>query len=249
MAYYMDEQLLVDTGMINCVIISCASAKTALALAFCLRMRDMRYVFGLTSKDHLDFARSTDLFHEVFSYDNVASLPNNHTVVYMDFKCDGELRQQITLRMGTNLMYNMVVGPAVFQKKMKDQLFEKRAREVLFDESSWRERRRLVAEVTKTGRNEKLKYSYQAFIERMKKIITVKHINGVDGFVEMYDALYSNAAELHCNGTLWRPDSVSEQRNLVKRLNWRCFCRCVRCKSQTEDLVGKRQDLPVAKGK
>eukprot|EP00438_Fugacium_kawagutii_P012559 Skav207356 [mRNA] locus=scaffold426:177501:179655:- [translate_table: standard] len=40
----------------------------------------------------------------------------------MDFKCDGELRQQITLRMGTNLMYNMV---------------------------------------TKTGRNEKLKYSYQ----------------------------------------------------------------------------------------
>ncbi|CAK9025715.1 unnamed protein product [Durusdinium trenchii] len=194
MAYYMDEQLLVDTGMINCVIISCASAKTALALAFCLRMRDMRYVFGLTSKDHLDFARSTDLFHEVFSYDNVASLPNNHTVVYMDFKCDGELRQQITLRMGTNLMYNMVVGPAVFQKKMKDQLFEKRAREVLFDESSWRERRRLVAEVTKTGRNEKLKYSYQAFIERMKKIITVKHINGVDGFVEMYDALYSNAS-------------------------------------------------------
>lgn len=30
--------------MINCVIISCASAKTALALAFCLRMRDMRQV-------------------------------------------------------------------------------------------------------------------------------------------------------------------------------------------------------------
>ncbi|CAL1142848.1 unnamed protein product, partial [Cladocopium goreaui] len=192
MAYYMDEQLLVDTGMINCVIISCASAKTALALAFCLRMREMRYVFGLTSKDHLEFARSTDLFHEVFSYDDIESLPNNHTVVYMDFKCDGELRQQITLRMGTNLMYNMVIGPAVFQKKMKDQLFEKRAREVLFDESSWRERRRLVAEVTKTGRNEKLKHSYKAFIERMKQYITVKHVGSVDGFVKMYDALYSN---------------------------------------------------------
>eukprot|EP00913_Durusdinium_trenchii_P022059 g20729.t1 len=108
MAYYMDEQLLVDTGMINCVIISCASAKTALALAFCLRMRDMRYVFGLTSKDHLDFARSTDLFHEVFSYDNVASLPNNHTVVYMDFKCDGELRQQITLR--TEEVWHCICG-------------------------------------------------------------------------------------------------------------------------------------------
>jgi len=194
MAYYMDEQLLVDTGMISCVLISCASAKTALALAFCLRMRDMRYVFGLTSKEHLEFARSTDLYHEVFTYDDVDSLPNTHTVVYMDFKCDGELRQQITLRMGTNLMYNMVIGPAVFQKKMKDQVFEKRAREVLFDESSWRERRRMVAEVTKTGRNEKLKHSYQAFIDRMKKIIAVKHVKSVDGFAAMYDSLYSNAA-------------------------------------------------------
>ena len=31
-----------DARMINCAIISCASAKTALALAFCLRMREMR---------------------------------------------------------------------------------------------------------------------------------------------------------------------------------------------------------------
>eukprot|EP00931_Biecheleriopsis_adriatica_P106107 TRINITY_DN8061_c1_g1_i1.p1 TRINITY_DN8061_c1_g1~~TRINITY_DN8061_c1_g1_i1.p1 ORF type:complete len:481 (-),score=111.08 TRINITY_DN8061_c1_g1_i1:17-1459(-) len=194
MAYYMDEQLLVDTGMINSVIISCASAKTALALAYCLRMREMRYVVGLTSKEHLEFVRSTELYHEVYSYEDVASLPNNHTVVYMDFKCDGELRQQITSRMGTNLMYNMVIGPAVFQKKMKDQLFEKRAREVLFDESSWRERRRMVAEVTKTGRNEKLKYSYQAFIERMKKFMTVKRIDGFQDFKAMYEQLYSNAA-------------------------------------------------------
>merc|ERR1712178_450880 len=39
MAFYMDEQLLVDTGQINSVIISCASSKTAMALAFLLRLR------------------------------------------------------------------------------------------------------------------------------------------------------------------------------------------------------------------
>eukprot|EP00933_Yihiella_yeosuensis_P052223 TRINITY_DN50249_c0_g1_i1.p1 TRINITY_DN50249_c0_g1~~TRINITY_DN50249_c0_g1_i1.p1 ORF type:complete len:478 (+),score=91.40 TRINITY_DN50249_c0_g1_i1:153-1586(+) len=194
MAYYMDEQLLVDTGMINSVIISCASSKTALALAYCLRMRDMRYVVGLTSQEHLEFVKSTELYHEVYTYEEAGSLPNKHTVVYMDFKCDGELRQTITLRMGTNLMYNMVVGPAIFQKKMKDQVFEKRAREVIFDESSWRERRRMVAEVTKTGRNEKLGYSYKAFVERMKKYITVKHIGSLERLKSMYDDLYSNRA-------------------------------------------------------
>merc|ERR1712228_1119251 len=116
------------------------------------------------------------------TYDEVDNIPNDKTIVYMDFKCDGAIRQAITLRMGTNLMYNMVLGPAVFQKKMKDQLFEKRAREVLFDESSWRERRRLVAEVTKTGRNEKLKYSYKAFVERLKKYITVRHLSEPEAF-------------------------------------------------------------------
>merc|ERR1719230_2231413 len=157
-------------------------------------MRGMKYVFGLTSLDHLEFCKSTDLYDDVFTYDNVDSLPNNHTIVYMDIRCDGQLRQDITVRMGTNLMYNMVIGPAVFQKKMKDQVFEKRAREILFDEASWRDRRRQVAEVTKTGRNEKLKYSYKAYVERMKKYISLKHISGEESFKKMYDSIYENTA-------------------------------------------------------
>jgi len=194
MAFYMDENLLVDTGMINSVIISCASAKTALALAYVLRMREMKYVVGLTSKEHLDFVKGTDLYHEVFTYEQADSLPNDRTIVYMDFKCDGELRQTITLRMGTNLMYNMVLGPAVFQKRMKDQVFEKRAREMLFDESSWRERRRMVAEVTKTGRNEKLKYSFPAFVERIRQHVQLRHVGGAEAFKSRYDSIYNNSA-------------------------------------------------------
>merc|ERR1712203_1043742 len=108
--------------------------------------------------------------------------------------CDGELRHNITLRMSTNLMYNMLIGPAVFQKRMKDQLFEKRAREVIFDESSWRERRRMVAEVTKTGRNEKLKYSFKSFVERMKKYTKLKHVSGAEALTSVYDKVYSNTS-------------------------------------------------------
>merc|ERR1711945_22553 len=89
-------------------------------------------------------------------------------------------------------MYNMVIGPAVFQTKNKDQVFEKRAREVLFDESTWRERRRMVAEVTKTGRNEKLRDTYKSFVERMQQYIKLKHVSEPDGLKAMYDAVYSN---------------------------------------------------------
>lgn len=192
MAFYMDENLLTDTGMINSVIISCASSKTALALAYCLRMRDMRYVVGLTSKEHEGFAKSTNLYHDVFAYEDVQKMPNDRTIVYIDIKCDGALRQAITLRMGTLLMYNMVVGPAVFQKSVKEQVFEKRAREILFDEATWRQRRRQVAEVTKTGRNEILRDSYPAFVERAKTWIHLRHLHGIEAVRIAYDELYEN---------------------------------------------------------
>jgi len=197
MAFYMDEQLLVETGMINSVIISCASSKTAVALAYVLRMRDMRNVWGLTSKEHLEFVKSTDLYHKVFTYDEVESLPNDSTVVYMDFRCDGDLRHAILTRMSTNLMHSMVIGPAMFQKRMKDQLFEVKKRETLFNEATWRERRRMVAEVTKTGRNEKLKYSYKAFVERVKTWTKLRHLGGAEAMKQVYADIYENKAPPH----------------------------------------------------
>merc|ERR1711972_391695 len=154
--------------------------------------REMSSVVGLTSKEHVEFVQSTQLYHEVYTYEDIEKLAIDKTVVYMDFKCDGAIRQAITIKMGTNLMYNMVLGPAVFQKKMKDQLFEKRAREMLFDESSWRERRRMVAEVTKTGRNEKLKFSFPAFVERIRQHVKLRRAGSAQAFEKMYDAIYSN---------------------------------------------------------
>merc|ERR1712060_1014437 len=91
--------------------------------------------------------------------------------------------------------YNMVLGPPVFQKRQKDQVFEKKAREVIFNEATWRERRRMVAEVTKTGRNEKLKYSYKAFVERMQKYISLRHLSGPEPLIQMYGDIYDNRAK------------------------------------------------------
>merc|ERR1711879_293441 len=142
----------------------------------------------------MGFVKGTDLYHDVFTYGEVEKMPTDHTCVFMDFKCDGELRYRISLRLGTNLMYNMVIGPAMFQKKMKDQIFEKRAREVLFDESTWRERRVMVAEVTKTGRNEKLRYSYKSFVERMAQFISLRHVAGSQAITKMYDDIYNNVS-------------------------------------------------------
>eukprot|EP00927_Polykrikos_kofoidii_P080152 TRINITY_DN77022_c0_g1_i1.p1 TRINITY_DN77022_c0_g1~~TRINITY_DN77022_c0_g1_i1.p1 ORF type:complete len:496 (-),score=63.70 TRINITY_DN77022_c0_g1_i1:25-1512(-) len=192
-AFYMDEQLLVETGMIKRVIISCASAKTAIALAYCLRMRGMANVIGVTSESHREFASSTDLYHEVISYDEVQSLPTNQCAVFVDFRCDEGLRQTIAKRLGTQLMCSMLVGPSTFQKKATELRFEQaRGREVSFDEAAWRQRRRRVAEVTQTNRDETLRYSFAAFVERMRRHIRLRTVSGSSAFIEMYASVYSN---------------------------------------------------------
>lgn len=192
MAYYIDEQLLVETGMINCVVISCASSKTALALAYCLRMREMRSVVALTSEEHLEFVQSTGMYHEVYTYDDVEALGTSRTLAYIDFRCDGTLRQRLAQHLGTLLMYSLIIGPAVFQRKAEGQLFEKRHREVVFDESKWRERRKSVPEVVQTDRNVKLGHSYRAFVEWIRERMRLRYWSGVESVVKMYGEVYSN---------------------------------------------------------
>lgn len=198
-AFWVDEMLVTDCGMVSNAIISCASSKTAICLAYAMRTRvnegpsaEMRHLVGLTSPEHVEFVRSLNLYSEVLTYDDVSRLPQGLTCIYVDIKCDGELRQRITLHLGTNLTLNLVIGPSMFQKKVKDQIFEKRANEKLFNADDWLERRKIVNTVTKTGRNEKLVHSYAAFVERARSWFGVRHLGGVEAVRSAYERVCNN---------------------------------------------------------
>jgi len=122
---YEDEQLLFRplymTGWLVCdaivssehvidqVIVSSASSKTAIATAHALRSRGVS-VTGITSARNQDFVESTGLFTQVLTYNSISSLPVHGKLAYVDYSGDPALTQSIHSHCGEALKKSLFIG-------------------------------------------------------------------------------------------------------------------------------------------
>ena len=95
------------------VIITSASSKTSLGLAFALSKLDHDHgktIVGLTSSRNVDFVKETGLYDEVVNYDDVAEKINNTDTVIVDMAGSGKLNMQLYEFLGDNLKHLCKVG-------------------------------------------------------------------------------------------------------------------------------------------
>jgi hypothetical protein len=91
------------------VLLTSASSKTALGLAHELAAAGARVV-GVTSPRNVEFVRSTDVYDEVVTYDDVASLDPGAATVAVDMAGDAALRRTVHTHFGDSLRRSMLVG-------------------------------------------------------------------------------------------------------------------------------------------
>jgi hypothetical protein len=94
------------------VVLSSASSKTALALAFLLsstRQTQCR-VIGLTSAANAAFVRATGYYADVVTYDAIASLPRSEPVVFVDFAGNAGVLAAVHGHCAGSLRYSCQVG-------------------------------------------------------------------------------------------------------------------------------------------
>lgn len=89
-------------------ILSSASSKTALALAFLLGRREVEVV-GLTSPGRVGFVEGTGAYDRVVPYDGVESLPAAKAI-YVDMSGDVDVRAAVHGRYADSLAHSAVVG-------------------------------------------------------------------------------------------------------------------------------------------
>ena len=92
------------------VLVSSASSKTSIALAWLLSSREGVRVVGLTSPRNADFVRGTGFYDDVVLYDDVASLPAGVPAVYVDMSGDGGVMGQLHHHYRDALKHTCVVG-------------------------------------------------------------------------------------------------------------------------------------------
>ena len=91
------------------VIVSSASSKTSMGLAFQLHRRGRCEVIGLTSQKNRAFVEGLGCHHRVVAYEDVRSLPKVATV-FVDMAGDGEVSGAVHSHFGDALRYSCQVG-------------------------------------------------------------------------------------------------------------------------------------------
>lgn len=110
---FLIDDFLADNGFFGAtsVVVSSASSKTSIALAFNLarRGRDAVEVVGLTSKGNKSFVENLGCYHRVVTYDDVRSLGASPSV-FVDMAGDGSVTMAVHTHFGDLLRYSCSVG-------------------------------------------------------------------------------------------------------------------------------------------
>jgi hypothetical protein len=108
---FVVDDFLGDHGLFGAgtVVVSSASAKTAIGAAFLLAARDGVEVVGLTSAANLEFVRSLGCYASVLAYEAIDDLPLDDAC-YVDVAGRRDITHAVHTRLGNHLRYSMVVG-------------------------------------------------------------------------------------------------------------------------------------------
>jgi len=91
-------------------VLSSASSKTALGLAYLLSQANRCPVVGLTSAANRAFVERTGYYASVLTYDQVVELPTSTASVFIDFAGNGALVAAVHSRLGDALRQSIQVG-------------------------------------------------------------------------------------------------------------------------------------------
>ena len=91
-------------------VIGSASSKTAIGLAFQLKLSGRAKVIGLTSATNKSFVTSLDLYDEVKTYDEIDSIGNDIATAYVDMSGNREVLSNIHHQLSDSLVYSCAVG-------------------------------------------------------------------------------------------------------------------------------------------
>ena len=104
---FLDEHAMFGA---RSIILSSASSKTAIGLAFLLKQRGGAKVVGLTSARNVAFVEALGFYDQVVTYDAFPTAPIETPAVFVDFAGDAGVLGAVHGRFGEDLAYSCLVG-------------------------------------------------------------------------------------------------------------------------------------------
>lgn len=166
------------------VVVSSASSKTSIGLAWCLarRGRDKCEVVGLTSAANKAFVEGLGCYHRVVTYDDIATLPTTPSV-FVDMAGDASVTSAVHRHFGDALRYSCSVGGTHWENLAFGQEFPG-PRPTLFFAPSQVEKR--IGDWGAAGLQQRMGQAWMEFLPKAHGWIAVERLGGRDAIERVY---------------------------------------------------------------
>ena len=99
-----------DTFAASAYLITSASSKTSIALAFNVKRRGEKQTVGITSQSNVEFCQSLGCYDRVVVYDELQSLDSEQAVVLVDMSGNAGVIGNLHHHYSDNLRYSCMIG-------------------------------------------------------------------------------------------------------------------------------------------
>lgn len=184
---FLADDLLVDNRDFGAdvIVVSSASSKTAIAMAF-LAHRRGTHVVGVTSSTNLGFVAELGVYDEVLDYDAVDQLPLRPSV-YVDVAGNRDVLHAVHSRLSGALAYSMTVGGTHWNHQADpSRILPGPAPEFFFAPTQ------IAKRTADWGRDEleaRLLDAWEPFVTWTDEWIDFRHVTGPDAVTEVYRTL------------------------------------------------------------
>lgn len=121
MTSFLIQDFLADNSFFGAssVVLSSASSKTALGVAFELKRNQASKIeiVGLTSERNVAFCENLGYYDRVLTYDQLTTLPSERPTVFVDMAGDGKLLHAIHHQFRDSLKYSCMVGGTHWEQR------------------------------------------------------------------------------------------------------------------------------------
>ncbi len=178
----------------NTIVLTSASSKTALGMAFLLHHnrseRDYNYeIVGLTSPGNLEFVNSLGCYDRVISYDDITSLDSEKPTVTVDFAGNGEVLGGLHAHLNENLKYSCLVGASHWDQRAGMPTDLKGPAPVMFFAPSQAAKR--LKEWGGPGFQTRIASVWTLFLQSVEGWMTVETAQGADALDAVYQEVLS----------------------------------------------------------
>lgn len=176
---FLDEAALGEQA----VVISSASSKTSLALAFRVKERRRAKAIGLTSPRHLEFVKGTGFYDQVLPYDEVAALPAGAPIAFVDMAGDAAVTRALHEHVGEGVKASVKIGATHHDRGGSDEGLPGARPTFFFAPAQIQKRAR---EWGPAGLQERLGTSWAAFCARSDAWLRVRRGHGREAVERVY---------------------------------------------------------------